>query len=474
MITSSLLITFVRILSSLCALGLTLLVARNGAEDLGAFRTLLVFFLIADFLPLLGMHTFVIREVALHAGKLKAYLLHSFVLALAVSMVAGVVLLALAKFGNYSPTIGRGLVVLCSALPASAANLCAIAALVGLGKGVSFGMIQGLETVARTIVSVVCLLAGWGILAVIISFVVVRWLILFFYWTSIAPHAREERWKWDTSFFRSFVSHIPTFAGIALLAIVSRFLAQLMLPWMTDNAAAGQFAVAYVFIDIMLLAPTAMVTILAPQFAQNANVSMDLLSHACKQGAKLMGIVMIPCAALIMMEAQTIIHLLFHSKTGYDLSPLILQIIIWVAFIMAVDQVLAAAIISCKKQVVDLQTLCVGSLVLLVALNLFIRSHGAVGAGLGLLAGSVVMLFVRFVLVGRHITGLNPLTLFWRPAVASAGMCLAVVVLANMRVPWLLQIALGGGIYLLLMALFGSFAQSERTELLTLLHKTSS
>lgn len=401
LIRNTLMLTGVRIFASLCGLALTWIIAHREVNDLGAFRTLFVFFMVSESLLLLGMQAFLFREMALHPDQIRRYSLHALFFALGTSVIVGIGFFILGAFGSYSPVVSCGLYLLTLALPASALNMVALCILVALEKSATHALIQGLETVVRTIICLVLLWKGWSILSVMGIFVASRWLVQIIYWRAIAPHLGSGVWFWDRAFFREFISQVPTFAGIALLAIALRFAAPLILPWVSGDQAAGQFGAAVVFLDMVLLVPTAFVTNLMPRFAVYAKESLEVLGRACESSVEIMALGILPVVALIMLLAEPMMHLVYRSNPAYEASIPILKIAIWVCLFSAMDQVLSAAIVSCGKQKVDLKVLAVGAGALVVLLLFFIHLEGAIGAGKGLLGGTIVLVITRFYFVKK-------------------------------------------------------------------------
>jgi O-antigen/teichoic acid export membrane protein len=416
----SLVIAGMRVLASACALVLTLLVARRSVHDLGVFRTLFAYFIICEGLPLLGMQTYLVREIAVRPEKIKQYGLHALVFSLGIGLLGAAVLCAVTLSGGYSATVGQGLYVVAAGLPAMAASSVGYSVLIALGKATSVGVIQGIETIVRTGIGIAFVFLGWGIIPVIIVMVVARWLVLFGYWKLVQPALGSFSWRWDRRFFLEFVRHVPAFAGITLMATVVRFAPQTMLPWMLSDAAAGQFAAAYIFIDMVLLVPTAFMTNLGPVFARKANESVEALLEACRQGIKTMSLGVVPMAAITMAVARPLFQTIFPGNAAYAMSARVLEIIIWVCALQVVDLVLSIATIARGKQHIDFFTQMTGAAALVILLAVLVPVHGVLGAAIALLSSVTVLVCARMILARRQLQGINLFDLLWRPALAAA------------------------------------------------------
>ena len=458
-IRGSLFLTGGRLVSSLSGLVLVWLIGKRGPADLGAFRTIFSFFLITELFPLLGLQIYLMREIALHSSQTRKYLLHSVAFALIVSVFVAGVLLVLSRWGGYSEIVSKGLVVITGGMPATALYVCAVPILIGLEKGATIGLLQAVETLVRTLLGAAVVLAGGSILGAIASLVAVRWLMIFFYWKSIRPPPLSGGWKFEAAFFCNLLNQVPVFAGITVFAAVTRFAAPLMLPWMLNDAAAGYFGASYVFVDIALLLPTALIANLMPRLSVLARKSIGNLSRAAQEGIKLMALTMLPLAGLITLLAQHILPIVFRNPDVYTHATLLLRIGIWICFLMSLDQVLSSTIVACGKQSLDLKSVAIGAIATLAALYGAISVYGASGAPLGLVAGYSIQLITRFFLFARHVPGLNPLPLIWRPVIATATMMTTMIWIPAGY--WLLGAPLGLGVYLGVLGILGALRASE-------------
>ncbi|HEU5078482.1 MAG TPA: oligosaccharide flippase family protein [Opitutaceae bacterium] len=458
-IRGSLLLTGGRLVSSLSGLILVWLIAHRGAGDLGVFRTLFSFFLVAELFPLLGLQIFLMREISLHRDEIKKYLLHSAVFALVVSVAVGFVLLGLSRFGGYSPEVSKGLVIITGTMPATALYVCFVPILVGLEKTASLGVLQALETLGRTMIGAIFVLLKWDILTVITVLVAVRWLVLIAYWLCIRRDAANGLWRFERNFFKSIIAQVPVFAGITVFVAISRFAAPLMLPWMQGDRAAGQFGASYVIVDIALLLPTAIVANLMPRLSLLAKDSVTLLSRAAQDGIKMMAMGTLPVAGLVTLLAKPLLAVIFRNPDVYVAAAPLLQINIWLCVFMAFDQVLSSAIVACGKQRYDLQTVAIGAIATLGMLFGGISTMGVRGAAIGLAGGCLLQLSARFVLFAPHLCGINPLPLVWRPVVATGIMMVSVfwIPLAY----WPLAAVVGLVVYISAMKLLGALSEEE-------------
>jgi O-antigen/teichoic acid export membrane protein len=453
----SLMMIAARVIASACAFILFWVISQISVGQLGAFRTIFVFFIFTEFLPLLGMQQYVIREISVLSGQIKSFIFHAFIFSLIIALVIIAGLLAVAIFGNYSSLVSGGLLLVACALPATAATLCLQSALIGLGRGAAFGFIHGLETIIRTISGIILIYSGQSIIMVVVSFIAIRWLIVAVYWLAVSRHCGRETWRFDPVFFRNFLNQAPIFAGILVLFLIIRFAAQLMLPWMKGDEAAGFFAVAYQFLDLALLMPTAFIINLLPVFSQQARVSLDELNDYCQNALKVIALVIIPAVVVVFMQAEPIVLLIF--KKSYLPSVLLLRIIIGITLLLAIDQIFSTAMIASGRQKTDLLTLSFGATVILLILWPLISFWGTLGAAAGYFAGVFSLVVARILLARSFLKDFNLASQIWRPVVAGLA---AAAIMAATPFYWLINICLGLSVYLFLIILLGAISKEQR------------
>jgi O-antigen/teichoic acid export membrane protein len=457
-----------RTLGAISSLVLSWLIARHSAGELGVFRTLFSYLLMGDFVALLGMQTYLMREVSLHPQNVKKHGLHALVFAQSVALAAAILMVGLAFFGHgYSPTICHGLFFVAGSLPATAASLVGASILVGLGRAPICSFIQGTETAVRTLVGILLVVLGYGMVPVIGTMCIIRLLLPVAYWFVVKPSFSDEPGKMDWAFFRNFLRQVPIFAGITSLAIVLRFAAPLALPWMLNDAAAGQFGAAYIFIDLVMMVPTKLTINLMPVLARKGREPGSQLLESCRQGIKVMAMGVLPISAILAVVAPSMFASLFPGKATYAISATVLQVVIWTCCLQSIDQVLSATIVAKGKQVTDLQTLSIGSASMILLLALLVPIFGLMGAAFAVLGAIAFQLVVRFILVGRQLGALRPLELLWRPLMAAVAAMVAAMIAA--RLHWLAGVAAGGLAYLATLGALGTFKRGECDDMMRLL-----
>lgn len=463
---SSLLMVTARILSAAGSFILFWVISQDNATQLGAFRTIFVFFLVCDFLPLLGMNQYIIREISLqqqHGREIfSSGLFFSGLTCLLI--IPGLIITA--YFGSYSPTVASGIYIVAWSIPATAIALCCQSVLVGTGEGASFGLLQGGEVIIRTLIGGCLFLFNADILLIFYCFTFIRWLSLIPYLKKMKQLLSQGKWGFQKEFITHFFSHVPSFAGILLLFLVLRFSPQLAVPWMCGDLEAGYFSLIYQFLDLLLLVPTALTINLMPLLAMRARQSTEALTTTSTQTLKLLTFLLIPAVLFIGIKAKPILLLIFGSQ--YEPATLLLSITICTSLIMAWDQVFSTAMIAAKKQSIDLLTLAIASCGMLILLFILIHRYNVLGAAIAFMTGSILLITTRLILFYTTISPLHLTRSLWRYFLTGTITASVLIVTnQNLVISALLSIILyAGGLFLL-----GGFSKTEVQSLLAVLKR---
>ncbi len=418
----SVVVTVAKIASSACGFLLFWIISQNSVIRAGEFRTIFIFFLFCELLPLLGMNQFIIRNVSTHPNTIKKHLFHSALFSMVVTAFIVIGLYFVYAHGSYSATVSKGLLIVAVGMPATALVLCLQSILIGAGKSDRYGLLQGAEAIIRALAGASVFIYYQDVLILMTAFVICRWVIVFVYYISLPSFAETETWRFDPVIWRHFLKHVPQFAGILILFLIVRFSSQLMIPWMKGDADAAYFAVSYQFLDLILLIPSTLAVNLIPVFSKKASESINALQTVCSRALKLIAMIIVPSVVFVSINAKPLILLIFGKS--YANSIMVLQMVVWAGLIFSVDMILSTTMIACNRQDLDLKTLFVGSIAMLACLYACISVFGLIGAGIGLCAGIMVLFLARIVFFIGNMFRLNLFPLLWR--MLAAGFVMAV------------------------------------------------
>lgn len=393
-------------LSKLLGMGLSfilfLLIARQSAEGVGIFRTVLTYFTFCELFVLLGTHQWLIREIASKREKVQDIFIFSCWFSGTVALVSVAILLLLQFSGVYGAGISAGLGLIALGVPASALFGCIGCVLVGCERSDTYGILLMVENILRVSLGLTLLLLGYGILWVIAAYILVRWLMALLYGCKLLGILGVAHWRINTALMRLFLKQAPVFAMISIAFLFIRYSLVFILPWLFDETAAGYFAVAYQLWDFAMLIPTNFAissSALLYRYAADEKNSEQFRS-VIRLSLQLVFILMIPAAVLAISVAEPMIISLFHEVYRASIVPF--AILICSTPLLAADQILSTTMVAVGRADRDLQSVLLGSISICLFF-LFCKDYGVSGAALTILAASSVMFVYRLVLLRTYL-----------------------------------------------------------------------
>ncbi len=400
---------FVRSLSSVAAARVVmaiggfflfwLIATEAGTETLGGFALVLSLFLATQQLPLLGLHIPIARDIAngtrspleVFRGVLPISLFSAVVLMLVVVVVGRLA---------YPPALNNAFVLIALAIVPAAITGIAEAILIGQQRMEIIARVALTENLTRSIICIGLILAHAPLPWLFATLLVCRVGAGIFY-LRLFPEARGR-----LSSVSPFLSQVPAFLGIAVLATVAARMDLLILGGLAGVVEAGVYAPAARLYEFGLLVPSIVATALFPSFSKAAPVRpqlVSLLMRVWRVVAWTTMLAVVPAALL----APTVVEMLFAPEaaaTGLALSILCLALVL-----VTLDQTLTLALLAAGAQKWDLLSLCVGVLTGVTLLCLLTPSHGARGAAASVVAMMAVQLSFRLAIAIRvlEIRGLR-------------------------------------------------------------------
>lgn len=467
-------IMLARMIGMGCAFLLFLLLARQSEVEAGVFRTVATFMIISEFLGLLGTQRWLAVEVAPLGERRWQLFLAGCVLSVATAMLIGFIYLGVSFSDIYGHDISRGLqfAVLYTIPAALLTNVQTV--LVGVGLSQRMGLLNLIENVVRSILSIGCVLAGMHVLTIIVIFVICRWLIALIGLNIVTGQLRGRGLWPQHEVLTELLAQVPRFALIMCSYLLMRNAAMLMLPALVDEREAALFAVPYQIYDLALLVPSILAISTNYLFARQASRGRGALRWVVAQLWSITSVFVLPLVTLAFVFGADLLYSVFGHR--YDASLPAFYLLMLTVPLMALDQVLSQTMQSAKRFRQDAISICLGAVLVLSGTLLFGASWGASGAAATLLFAVICILLVRLVQLHGLIQAGFLLRLVWRSLLA----CLLTGALAwglrhfvlygidNQLVEqwgWLPSSLLALQLYVLLLKKLGGFKASKRARI---------
>jgi len=445
---------------------LMMMLSRRSEQDVGVFRTLATFLIIAESLPLLGMHRWLATQMGTDAQHRGLHFASSSVWAAATAVLLALAYVGISLSGWYDAHVSRGLLWIAFATVPSGSNLVVQSALIGIGRSTRVGLLNLAENVVRSAIGVVLVAAGFHVLAVIAVFSVVRWCSGIVGFRMACADIGTLDWRRPFAELFALRTVVPRFAGVMVCALALRNAALIILPSLSNTTEAGLFAVSYQLADLAMLAPTVLALSSTFVMSRDASYSKPHLRRTMVAMVAVLSVLLFPITALAVALAAPTLELLFGPRV-LAATPT-LQLMMLATPLMAVDQVLSQGMVSTQRYSEDLIAISLGAAAAVI-LTVFLGRHwGAPGAAAAFLASMGFSMLVRVWLMrDLRITRVF-LHAAWRAGTAALASGLLTAWAAGMTPApldrrWLLLWAIPGFLaYLILLVVLGGVKTRSR------------
>jgi len=356
---------------------------KIGLSGFGAYSTIFKYLPIFQIVAAFGLRNLLAREIAQNREMARTYIVSASYLALGCAIVSALIMGGVVHLLSDDPLVIYG--TLLASVSLLAAGLADVYEGVLSGfeelKQVGYALLG--ENVFRVGVSVALIYSGYGIMTVVLVFVVGRFLktVYLYYYLNrkfVTPvGAFDKRFAWKL--FRQ----ARTFALIMVCVTIYWNIDGIMLESMRSAEEVGYYSAAYRFLALTMVLVHSYVTSLFPVISNYFKSAKSNFEIACRKSLRLLVLSTVPIAISLSLLAEKIILLLF--KETFLPSVQVLQVLIWALIPYAVSQVFAYALVAGQKQRIDL-LVNASSMFLNIGLNLvLIPAHGFMGATLATL-----------------------------------------------------------------------------------------
>jgi len=235
-----------------------------GVSGLGELSLVLSIFFIFQTISNLGFEHLITREVSRAREKAGIYLLNASLISIVfTSLIVGVMCFT-GYVLNYSAETTSALYLISLALiPTALASICQSICR-AFEKHEYIGISLIVESVVKTIFSLLVLYNGYGLIA-LIAVILGSHLLGFFLGVYFALKCINElRCKIDVPFCKGIIISVPTFALIFVFSTIYWNVDMIMLSKMKDTTAVGFYSAAYKLMNVWKVVPLALLMALQP------------------------------------------------------------------------------------------------------------------------------------------------------------------------------------------------------------------
>jgi len=445
---NSLFLALSRGLTLLASLGIYALIGRLlGADGLGQFSFILAYAGMFIFLSSLGLHLYVVREIARRRDQVELYLGNALALILLFSPIAcGVMVLVAFAFLSLEPMVQVGIAIAGLYLVLGTLLVLFRAAFHSFERMELDTASTLAENVAIISLCAVVLLSGGGVIGLIVAYAVARLLALvitiLLYIRSIGPlplptlHPSRSR--------AILIGALPFALNILTTTVYVQIDLLLLNLWQGD-AASGYYKAATSLVIPLSIVATSVNRALFPDMARSFFSSLPRLTRTVESSIRYLFMLGWPMALGLALLAPQVIHLVYGSE--FAPSVLCLRILAFIVPMRYINNTMGATLTATDRQGWR-ATMILLSALLNLLLNLFmIPAWSYVGASISTLLTEIFITIALYVTMRRHLSAVRLPGLIWRSLIGGLVMAAAIYWLQDASL--LLVIPVGVLIYAL-------------------------
>jgi O-antigen/teichoic acid export membrane protein len=313
------------------------------------------------------------------------------------------------------------------------------------------------ERLITFILGVTVLLLGYSIFVFFLVLLLGSIGKIAYYWHYLKRGFAKIRLQFDWHFCRDLLRQSYPFALGAFVGVLYFRINVVMLTLMKGDKAVGLYSAANDKILGVVSVGIILAHVLFPTISRAFVESRDSLRHLCERSIGYLIYLGLPLAVGMLIISKRVIEIL--QTPEYAPSALALAIMSPFIFFKFVAYALGVVLSSINRQKLRV-LLDLGASIFTIILNFILITHYSyIGACIATVATEIALLSATYYAAARFIPGLNLFRVSLKPLIASAGMAAVTLALNHSNI--LLQIALGGAVYALLLRSLGCMKEEQ-------------
>jgi O-antigen/teichoic acid export membrane protein len=435
---------------------LLIVIGLHSDELLGQYALVMTFYFIMQMIPLLGLTSYVMREVAREPAAAGRYLTTIGALSMAGCVIVDAAAWGLLRFLNYPREVNQAIGIVGLLIYPGILVFIAEILFMSVQRARPVAVVAVWENVARAAISVALIWMDGGLVALFVVFFATRVTALAAYLVVLRRTGIVPRWEpLDIALLKRTLILLPSFlAGTLLLAVFSR-LDFLVLSLYQPVESIGYYAIGYRPFEIGIMMLTALLMAIFPKvsrvFARTPRQYSAWSRHATLGFAAALAMASLGGVLI----APEYVYLLFSQQ--YPRPVPLTQLYMASLIIAGLDFVFGALLHASDRQQSDARAMLLGGLAQLALLFALIPTLGLYGAVAAKVIATLVQASVKWLLLRRAFGPILAPGDGARVAVIGALLALAAwtVLDASWPVRWLAAIILSFAVLPALCLAFG-------------------
>ncbi len=438
---------------------LSFLVARIlQAGGLGIYSTAIAYYGLLAVASGMGAQDFLVREIARDRERTNRYVINASVMGTLAAVLAMVIFGAILPSLGFSADLASGMNVIILAIIPGTLNTIQQAVFVAHQRTEYLLYTRLIGTVVNVVLSSVLMLQGYGIVSLLIAYVVVEYLVMIVLFVFINRYIIPLRWEFNLSSAGKLVWGMRSFAALSILAALFAQPEVIILSLLVNEEQIGYYSAAYKLTGFWYLISQMYMSNVYPILSRSYRLAEENFQYLQNKSIKYLLAISLPLTAGLIALAGPIVRLLYGA--GFETAVLPLQILAWNIPPAFVGSVFWRVLAARNRQDSILWVRIITLLTRLGGGYLLIWKWGIIGAAICAPANLLINALLLGLYIQREGIHLKLFQLGWRFTLAALAMGAVTWVLRDHLSIWLL-VPLAGAIYLLLIVLLKGFEADD-------------
>lgn len=407
-------------------------------------------------LAFLGFDNYLTREVARRREDVNHIFVSSVLLRSGLALLVIMLCLAFVRVMQYSPGAILGTTIISVLLISDTIAMIMDSIFLAFEKMVRISLLYVAVNFARTIVCLVLLLLGYGVLPLIVAFVLFQMAYTTVEFVLFRRMIIRPWFVFDGAFCKQMLVASLPFALIAIISTVFLRTDVILISKLIGEGGVGLYSAAYKIMQIGWIVIATLVLSLYPGMCRAYAVSLDRFRSGVEKVIEVMVILLLPILVTVSLLGRGVLSLIYSSK--YEGASGVFVVLLWFLLPFAIDQVLVRVLFALGRPRLNLVGLGVGAVANIIGGLLLIPRLGLVGAGVSLLCSMALIMSMDYFFVARSIE-VSMVRIGLRPVVAAALMGLMLGLLRDL--PLAIAAAASLTVYSISVLFLGVFRKSD-------------
>jgi len=422
-----------RLIVPVMSMALTVTMARLlGKEGIGNYASILALVMVFMGMSTLGIRNIIIREVGANRALAGNYFANASFIVFCLSFIAYCMMILYARLNHYNDTLMNGLYIAGICLIPFSISYIIESIFIAEAKNKVIFKGSLIQHSFRVVCSVVALLLGYGLNAVLIVYTISNFVVLLPYAAALKDLGFKH-FGISIAFIKDrIVSFLAIFLLLDVIASIYSRLGVIVLTGECSAASVGLYAAGIGLNVVIAMIPANIAIAAYPMIASNVTDTNKMKSQISKSIRHSL-ILVLPLVILCFAFAPELIRLVYGID--FELSATVFRIVLIGDMALCFSLSFTFILLATKRQGYELSIVAISTGIFFVGLELMITQYDIFGAAIASTVSLFILMSMQWYTIRKKIfkPQLIPLILTFIPVIAIWSILVILVKLSGLN-----------------------------------------